>query len=79
MLKVGDRLSCKRDYINYNSIKGYFYKCKGEYHTITDIVDNKIYFNDYYLDLKFDFWNYYYTPQEMRKLKLKQLNDVKSR
>ena len=80
MLKIGDRLLCKRD-------TDYLGKVKDKYYTITDIADNKVYFSDignikvYFFDDDDDFyiWKYFYTPQEVRKLKLEKLNDVKSR
>ena len=77
-IKVGDKLLCKKSY-KYNS------HIKGKYYTITKIKDNV------YVDLDYDdwfslypnniwyIWNFFYTPQEVRKLKLKKLNDVKSR
>ena len=71
MLKVGDKLLHK-----YNSK-----------YSISDIFVDRIYFDNddyyyYFLDSSFAYsyiWNYFYKPQELRKLKLKQLNDVKSR
>ena len=30
-------------------------------------------------DTSYSIWYYFYTPQEVRKMKLKQLNDDKSR
>ena len=76
MLKVGDKLLCKNGSQKLN-IK------INEYFTISGIKQVRIIWliwtNDdnlfslnkgaYYL------WDYFYTPQEVRKMKLKQLND----
>ena len=59
MLKVGDELLCKKSYNSH---------IKGKYYTtlISDwcSLDSKSY---WYV------WKYFYTPQELRKMKLKQL------
>ena len=88
MLKVGDKLLCKKTY-EHN-------RFEGKYYTITGIDNECVYFV-YFVDNgcwphslsdvgyslnsngNWYIWNYFYTPQEMRKLKLKQLNDVESR
>ena len=76
MLKVGDKLLCKKS-------SQYYYKRKGEYYTVTDINKNRIYFDHDWFSLYpnniWYIWNFFYTSQEVRKLKLKKLNDVKSR
>ena len=70
-LKVGDKLLCK---ININFLK------KNEYYIITNIddVSDDVYVNnDWYIlypnDWYYYVWDYFYTPQELRKMKLKQL------
>ena len=86
MLKAGDKLLCKKT-TNYESMdkKYNINKERNKYYTITGVKDNYIvYFGvDYYsLNLNnsnYYIWNYFYTPQEIRKMKLKQLNDVESR
>ena len=68
MLKVGDRLLCKKKrIINYPDYKNFV------------IDDECAYFDyDWYsLNPNDDYWylwEYFYTPKELRKLKLKQLN-----
>ena len=102
MLKVGDKLLCKknnnnRKYNNYKlcdkllckksseCYKKYEGKCytiskidiKNEYYTITDIQKFYVYvcYDWYKLSQndKWYIWDYFYKPQEVRKLKLKQL------
>ena len=79
-LKVGDKLLCK----NVISIKLKI----GKYYTILKIDNNNniIHFDNYYFYTNpraYEYynyiWEYFYTPQEVRKLKLKQLNETKSR
>ena len=88
MLKVGDRLLCKAtDFSSQHN------KLISVYYTITDIVDNRIYFDDDYCNLvgdvalktyrrdryslnkndDFYIWEYFYTPQEVRRMKLERL------
>ena len=80
MLKVGDKLLCKKKYTSYMRGK-YYYVLKiskgynNNYVFIYLKNDNNIkdWFNftkksDYYI------WNYFYTPKEIRRMKLKQLN-----
>ena len=74
MLKVGDKLLCKKT--SYN-IK------KGKYYSITNInvyvyINNIVHFDgiEYSLDQN-DIWKFFYTPQEVRKMKLKQLLNEK--
>ena len=90
MLKVGDKLLCKKsDSLRCKrgkSDKVYLGKVKDKYYIITDIVNNRIYFDDdyYYLNslstnwFKY-IWDYFYTPQELRKMKLEKLRHVKNR
>ena len=87
MIKIGDKLLCKKDFNAYGHIKN-----KGEYYIITNIHKNRAYFNDDWYSLKkldwyiwehFDtpqkvrnnwyIWKWFYTPKEIRKMKLKQL------
>ena len=77
MLKVGDKLLCK---------KSHYLVKKNKYYEISHIFVNIlhwIYFNDNYFNLNPNsilyIWKYFYKPQEVRKLKLKQLNETKSR
>ena len=69
-MRVGDRLLCKKSrFLNI---------IKNEYYTITNISNVYIYFSyDWYIlypnDWYYYVWDYFYTPQEMRKMKLKQL------
>ena len=80
MLKIGDKLLCKKTYhhVHYKKVEGKYY-----------IIDN-ISYDDVYVCLDHDWysldpnrnwyiWKYFYKPQEVRKMKLKQLNDIKSR
>ena len=76
MLKIGDKLLCKKTGKLYN-IKKISYIIKDEYYIqMGDLIskwrfvlnkDNKITFHDLYI------WDYFYTPQELRKLKLEKL------
>ena len=83
-LKAGDRLLCKKtDAFNlkYKFIKDKYYIVNNSYinnalheHAAHLIYgeNNKLYlFTNHYL------WNYFYTPQEVRKMKLKQLKKIK--
>ena len=82
-MKAGDKLLCKKEKHVYKNF------VIDKYYTITDIYDECAYFDyDWYsfsLDKTLDktsfnyVWDYFYTPQEVRKMKLKKLNDVKSR
>ena len=79
MLKVGDRLLCKKNTTNNNKYNKYELFLKNEYYIIT-IIDNVYVYvcHDWYkLDQNsiWYLWDFFYTPQEVRKLKLKQLND----
>ena len=78
MLRVGDKLLCKRDKDYYN----YENKCKGIIYTSNCIDNNKIYFNETYFYVITDqryfyIWRYFYKPNELRKLKLEKLNKIK--
>ena len=81
MLKVGDRLLCKKN-TNYNKYVFASNKYKNVHYIITKIFENHVYFDDasfedwflYNNKSNWYIWDYFYTPQEMRKLKLKQLN-----
>ena len=82
MLKVGDKLLCKKSYKLVNN----FYKCKKErnkYYTITCIDVERIYFEeDFFFNISqsiWYIWDYFYTPQELRKLKLERLKHVEGR
>ena len=73
MLKVGDKLLCKKTYNHFNC----YNIVEGEYYEISYII-NYIYFdNNYFFSLDpnhyWYIWNWFYKPQEIRKLKLKQL------
>ena len=83
MLRVGDKLLCKK---NYNRIKKNDYRngrspCKikkNEYYIITNIDISFYFFVDNYwysLDPNSNWylWEYFYTPQEIRKMKLERL------
>ena len=90
MLKVGDKLLCKKsidfhiDFHNYN-IHFDSIIIKGKYYTITFINNityfyiNKIYFDNdkFYCSTNrislWYIWDFFYKPQEVRKMKLKQL------
>ena len=85
MLKVGDKLLCKKTtsrynykYLNTIIIDTASLKEAGRYYNIFNIINNTIFFDDgdyYYLYPKslFYVWNYFYTPQELRKMKLERL------
>ena len=92
MLKIGDKLLCKKsdkllckkDDISYNNFKNH----KGEYYIITKIYDNVTFISfisvgnlDYFnkKNSSYYIWDYFYKPQELRKLKLEKLNDVENR
>ena len=72
MLKVGDKLLCKKSSECYKKYEG---KC----YTISkiDINYNLIQIDDwfslYYDDIFYYIWYYFYTPQELRKMKLEKL------
>ena len=74
MLKIGDRLLCKRDIVVFGKVKDIYY-------IVTDVFDDIVYFNnDFYFrsDSPYNncdnwIWKYFYTPQEVRKMKLERL------
>lgn len=76
-LKVGDSLLCKKT-TNFDPI--FTIKYNNEYYIVTEIFDDMVYFgNDFYYNdfgKKYYIWNYFYTSQEVRKMKLKQLMKV---
>ena len=76
MLKVGDKLLCKKTMFDYRFFK-YYNMVEGKYYEISKIFDNIIYFSaDSYSLHKNSFyyiWNFFYKPQEMRKMKLERL------
>lgn len=67
-MKKGDKLLCKKDYINMK--KGFFYE-------ISNISENHINIIDYTFATKtyvHNFaWEYFYTEKELRILKLESL------
>ena len=69
MLKVGDKLLCKKLVP--------LLKEKYKYYIITNINSEMIHFlADYYLNKNktvWYLWKYFYTPQELRKMKLERL------
>ena len=77
MLKIGDKLLCKKSYNGV--IEGEYYivtlvksRFEGKYYySIINIDNDNVYFVKYYY-----IWDYFYKPQEVRKLKLKQLNNA---
>ena len=80
MLKVGDKLLCKKTY-EHN-------RFEGKYYTIIGVKDDYVYFNEdnyhydwYSLDSNSPWyiWDYFYKSQKVRKMKLNKLNNVKSR
>ena len=81
MFKVGDKLLCKK-IVKHIHIK------ETKYYTITKISYDSVLIDDWWFNKNYNFysfgsyikksyyvWDYFYTPQELRKLKLKQLND----
>ena len=90
MLKIGDKLICKlgTDWgnISYGSIS----YIKNNVYTVNSIENDiiaTVYIGDengedwFYIgkDADYYIWDYFYTLKEFRKLKLKQLSDVKRR
>ena len=83
-LKAGDRLLCKKSVLSGTFTNNKYYN---KYYIVTDVFDDIVYFNnDFYFRSdspnncnNWYIWDYFYTPQEVRKLKLERLNDVKSR
>ena len=77
MLKVGDKLLCKINMTGVILRKNEYYNIvKGKYYVISCKIAEKYKLNPnsyWYL------WNHFYTPKEIRKMKLKQLNDAESR
>ena len=85
MFKIGDKLYCKKNF-GYNIqqkstplfIKNKYYKIN--YDDINTGVDIGYIWDYFYINKKtsggFYIWDFFYTPNEVRKLKLKQLNNV---
>ena len=73
MLKVGDKLLCKKSY-HHGSV---YNKVEGKYYIITMFDSNMIFFDDDYYSIdpnyKWYIWDWFYTQQEIRKMKLKKL------
>lgn len=67
-MKIGDKLLCKKDYINMK---------KGNFYEIFEINENHINIINYTFAIKIyvhNFaWEYFYTEKELRKLKLESL------
>ena len=79
-LKIGDKLLCKKNYIIFRKEKLYFYEILNvEYEIINIICEKQSIYNSWYFSLDpndklWDYiWDYFYTPQEVRKMKLKKL------
>ena len=68
--KIGDELLCKKNDFLYN-VK------KGKYYIITDIDGDMTYINMSFKYYKYDIWNWFYSPQELRKMKLEKLINKK--
>ena len=72
-MKVGDKLLCKKSN-NFDELLK-----KDEYYTIISITKYEIYFDnhDFYYSTRrislWYIWGHFYTPQKIRKMKLKQL------
>ena len=82
-MRVGDKLLCKKTRIDYQD-DNYYTKIKDRYYIITGLSKYEIRFGaDYFWCLDnnsaYYIWKWFYTPSEIRKLKLKQLNDAESR
>jgi len=83
-MKVGDKLMCKKDYCTDIYNKKYYFD-KGNFYEICYIVDkfsykilcietddNDVTFSCRKTDRLY-VWNYFYKPEEIRKLKLESL------
>lgn len=86
-MKVGDKIYCKKTLI-YDSQELYFYKDKIYY--IEEIDKKNIYLNTennillrFCIKLqngdKYKLYNFFYTKQEYRKLKLEKINKINER
>ena len=78
-LKVGDILLCKQDDNCWViDLLDYQHVYKNRDYIINDIKNENLSINNltYFYDKTDNWyvWDYFYTPQEVRKLKLKQLN-----
>ena len=89
MLKVSDKLLCKKDFIRYSIVS----ITKGKYYTIRSIdssddddIGVQIKYNDKYslswwfsynIENDWYIWDYFYTDKEIRKMKLNQLKCLK--
>ena len=66
MLKIGDKLYCKK------SINSLLFEKK--YYKITELNNSIVYVNNWGFSIDKNYgwylWNYFYTPQEIRKMKL---------
>ena len=77
-LKIGDKLLCKKT-IYYRQEKD-IDLIENEFYTIAEInsyaIKNILWFSIKHTTTSYLYyvWDYFYTPQEERKLKLKQLN-----
>ena len=67
-MKIGDKLVCRMNYDKPDLVKGQIYE-------ICDIEDRSIKFdiNGIWSFGKSFIWEYFYTPQETRKMKLEKL------
>ena len=86
MIKVGDRILCKN---NLSEFGQNFNFTIGKNYTIEKIIKSEIYMYDdlnylvWYENVRvvnkadyISIWNYFYTPNEVRKMKLERLKDV---
>ena len=89
--KIGDKVLCKKSFDDHNNryikkkqfIKGnYYHVCgialEGVYlsqYTPKEAKNKDLYGMWFYFDITYLFKKYFYTPQEIRKIKLEELND----
>ena len=82
-LEMGDKLLCKKNYIIFKEL--YFYKILKIEYEINILCEKQSIYSSWWFSLdpndnpKNYIWDYFYTPQELRKLKLERLKHVEGR
>ena len=79
-MQIGDKLQCKRNAFMEDKplyIKNHFYKIIDMGRNYKEFYDVRGEFKDHIFYEKWALLYYFYTPNEMRKNKLKELNKIK--
>ena len=81
MLKVGDKLLCKKGIGFNDKVFNFEVFNFGDYYTIQFVHKTNFFINNWWFEksesgIGWHVFDYFYTPKEVRKMKLKQLRDA---